>query len=260
MDRAKLYAALRRRDSGVFGTSLSQAQVRGVEAILNSCARNRVTDPHHVANILAQVYHETGGYMLPIKETVYASHKDKNPSDTKVIARLDNAWAKGQLSWVSTPYWRDGAFGRGPIQITHWDNYEKMGKRLGVDLRGNPDLALDPDIGADIAVVGMSEGMFTGKKLSDYSFPNALRASPKNHPRRIVNGRDGTDEDITEYHYAFVNAIREAGGAPLRDLSQSPAPDKPTAPTQRHTGRNMGLVGAAVAAIAAIIAKLAGVF
>ena len=54
MDRAKFFASLRRRESGVFGTSLSQPQVVGTEAILDSCIRNRVTNPHHVANILAQ--------------------------------------------------------------------------------------------------------------------------------------------------------------------------------------------------------------
>lgn len=194
-----------------FGGALSQPQVAGLNAILDAAQRHRVTDAHHVADILAQVHHETGGYMLGIKETVYASHADKNPSDAVVKSRLEAAWAKGQLSWVKTPYWRDGWFGRGPIQITHFDNYKKFAKRLGIPLTTNPSLALDPVHGADIAVVGMSEGLFTGKKLSDYKFPAALTAPSKSHPRRIVNGVDGTDSKIAASHGAFYSALVAAG-------------------------------------------------
>lgn len=235
MDRARFFTELRRRDSGVFGTSLTQPQVAGAEAILDSCQRNRVTDAHHIANILAQVYHETGGYMLPIKETVYASHKDKNPSDATVIARLESAWKKGQLSWVKTPYWRDGWFGRGPIQITHKANYEKMGKLLGVDLVRNPSLALDTKVGADIAVVGMSTGAFTGKKLSDYRFPSVLNAAWQDHPRRIVNGKDGTDAKISGYHRAFHAALIAAGYKPVSAPAPVPAPSQPKAPEPAPT-------------------------
>ncbi|MCB1484854.1 MAG: hypothetical protein KDJ17_08170 [Hyphomicrobiaceae bacterium] len=38
MDRAAFYASLRRKDSGVFGTSLSESQVKGMEGILDAFA------------------------------------------------------------------------------------------------------------------------------------------------------------------------------------------------------------------------------
>jgi predicted chitinase len=224
MDRAKFFAGLRSRDSGVFGTSLSQAQVDGTEAILDACIRHNVTDPHHVANVLAQVYHETGAHMLGIKETVMPGHKDKNPSDAVVKSRLETAWKAGKLPWVKTPYWRDGAFGRGPIMLTHWSNYEKFARRLGVPLRQKPELALDPKIGADIAVIGMAEGMFTGKKLAGYSFPAALDAIPAHNPRRIVNGQDGTDAAVARYHRAFHRALITAG------FGERQSPEDPVEP------------------------------
>lgn len=211
MNRAKFFAALRRRSSGVFGTSLSQPQVTGTEAILDSCIRYGVKAPHHVADILAQVYHETAGYMLGIKETVMPHHKDKNPSDATVIARLERAWKKGQLTWVKTPYWRDGWFGRGPIMTTHEDGYRRIGTAIGVDLVSDPNRILEPAIGAATAVVGMRDGVYTGKKLSDFAFPSALNNPPSKHPRRIVNGKDGTDGDIRDYHLAFYTALMEAG-------------------------------------------------
>lgn len=229
MNRAKLFAALRARGSGVFGTSLTTGQVQGVEALLDACARRGVTDAHHVANILAQVYHETGGRMLPVRET-FAD------SDAQAIARLEAAWKAGKLKWVKTPYWRDGGFGRGQIQLTNWPMYEKLGARLGLPLRTKPGLALDLKVGADIAVVGMSEGLFTGKKLSDYKFPAALAALPKNNPRRIVNGQDGTDESVAGYHRAFYSALMAAGysaqPSPPPAPAQEPATEAPVAPVE----------------------------
>ncbi|KQS84342.1 hypothetical protein [Rhizobium sp. Leaf383] len=211
IDRPALFAAVRKDDSGVFNRRLAQSQVEGVEAIMDSADRNGVFDINHIAQILAHVYHETGTYMLGIKETVMPSHTNKRPADSTVIQRLDKAFAAGQLPWVKTPYWRDGGFGRGPIQITHWSNYLKMGTALGVPLREHPELALDTKVGADIAVVGMAHGLFTGKKLSDYKFPAALDAAPDQHPRRIVNGKDGTDMKISGYHRGFHKALTAAG-------------------------------------------------
>ena len=207
----------------MFGPRLSQPQVTGIEAILDACFRYGVDDPHHVCYILANVYRETGGYMFPIKETVYASHKDKNPSDKTVIARLNKAYVAGKLPWVKNPYWENGWFGRGQLQITHKSNYEKMGKRLDVDLVSHPEKALDPNISADIAVVGMSEGLFTGKKLSDYKFPDDVENPPAENPRRIVNGKDGTDEQVAGYYRTFYAAMKYAGvGKEILEVAPTP--------------------------------------
>ena len=225
MDRTVFFGRVR---AGVFGGALAQPQVDGLNAILDAAARHGISTAHHLANILAQVHHETGGYMLGVKETVYPSHRDKNPSDATVIARLDAAFKKGQLSWVKTPYWREGWFGRGPVQITHEANYRKFEKRLGVPLTANPSLALDPKIGADIAVIGMAEGLFTGKKLADFSFPGALDASATSNPRRIINGVDGTDATVAKAHRAFFAALTAAGWKPERVVDPviaAPPPD-----------------------------------
>lgn len=42
--------------------------------------------------------------------------------------------------------------GRGPFQLTFRGNYEAIGKAIGQDLIGNPDLVNDPEIGAQTAV------------------------------------------------------------------------------------------------------------
>lgn len=223
MNRTAFYDAVR---ASLFGGVLTQPQVDGMDAILNSCARNHISDPHHISNILSNVHRETGGYMLGVKETVMSYHRDKNPSDKTVIARLDKAWRDGRLKHVSKPYWRDGGFGRGPIQVSHV-NYARIGKRLGVDLKRHPEKLLEPGIGADSAVIGMSEGIFTGKKLSDYNFPSDLGNSPRSNPRRIVNGRDGSDGEVAKSHRAFHAALISSGGTP-----SMPAEGKPTGKTK----------------------------
>lgn len=63
-------------------------------------------------------------------------------------------------------------YGRGYIQLTHKNNYKKATEYLksigiDIDLVANPEKAADPDIAAIIAIQGMKEGWFTGKKLSE---------------------------------------------------------------------------------------------
>ena len=47
--------------------------------------------------------------------------------------------------------------GRGPIQITGRANYEKYGKKLGIDLVKKPELAETPEVGVKIAILYWSD-------------------------------------------------------------------------------------------------------
>ena len=233
MNRKAFFDALRRRDSGLFGTSLSQGQVQGTEAILDEAER-RGTPLRHLAYILATDYHETGGQMQPVKETVYASSKDRNPSDETVIKRLDAAWKAGKLGSVKTPYWRKDAdgkswFGRGLVQITHEANYQKLSLLIGVDLVRNPSKALELSTAVQILFTGMELGSFTGKALSDYIGDG--RADYVG-ARRIVNGTDKAVL-IAGYAEAFEKALVAASysakKASTAGAEPTPAPAKPSA-------------------------------
>ena len=200
-----------------FGGRLSTEQVEGCEALLDACQREGVTDLRRIAYVFASVFHETGGRMVPVRETFATS-------DRQAMDRLDAAWRAGKLKWVKEPYWRDGWFGRGLIQLTHRANYVRMGRRLGVPLDTNPALALELDTGARIAVVGMNEGLFTGKRLADYF--NSETTDPVG-ARRIVNGTDKA-KLIAGYFEAFLGALQAADErTPLpKDISdEEAAPD-----------------------------------
>ncbi|WP_322884260.1 hypothetical protein U8C35_07840 [Sinorhizobium medicae] len=253
MNRSVFFTALRRRGSGVFGTSLSRQQVQGVEAILDEAER-RGTSMFHLSAILAEAYHETGGQMQPVKETVYASSKDRNPPDPVVIARLEKAFKAGNLPWVKTPYWREGWFGRGLIQLTHKANYDKFGvtKETALDLKTSVRVMFD----------GMEKGRFTGRKLADYDY--LVVANPPvpgfkyYSSRAIVNGDTPTvGIKIDAYGKAFEAALREAGYAARVPV---PAP-KPVEldPLPEPVSKSRGIAALILAALAAAGAWFASV-
>lgn len=191
----------------LFGGSLTSEQVAGIKEILDACQRHHVTDKRQIAYVLATAYHETGRRMTPVRETFA-------PTDAVAIARLDAAWAAGKLKQVSQPYWRENWFGRGYVQLTHRYNYERMGRRLNVDLIGDPGKAMNPRISADILVVGMKEGLFTGRKL--FEFFSDGKADWRD-ARRVVNGLDRAD-DIAGYAREFYAGLRAVGALPVKEI------------------------------------------
>lgn len=195
MTRQSFFDKIRRT---LFNGKLSQPQVTNIEILLDTWQKLVPNaDKRWVANSLAQIFHETGGRMEPVRETFAKS-------DAVAKSRLERAWLTGQLSWVKEPYWRDGWYGRGHIQLTHRANYLKMEKRTGYKLTENPDLMLDYKISAEVSLTGMIEGLFTGRKLSDYF--NSETDSPIN-ARRIVNGADGMSAHVSELHKKFLQAL-----------------------------------------------------
>lgn len=204
MDMTTFFAYARRAP---FGGRLSDGQVKGMKMLFEQWrfyGLFSLAPREYLAYALASEFRETGGRMQPVRET-FAS------SDAGAIKALDKAYAAGKLGQVGEPYWRkdkDGKswYGRGRIQITHKRNYEKLGERLGVDLVGNPDLALDPVISARITILGMLEGLFTGRKLSHYF--NGNKSDPVG-ARRIVNGTDKA-KLIAGYYQNFLDAINAA--------------------------------------------------
>ena len=144
---------------------LSDQQLASIYALVESFATFGDNDGRKLAYIIASCYHESR--LTPIKEYRAA----KNTS----------------LRAIQDRYWSTGYYGRGLIQITWRENYAKFSDLVGVDLEKYPDAALDTEIAAPIAVIGMMNGMFTGKSLDTYI--NEIRADYYN-ARKIVNPGD----------------------------------------------------------------------
>ena len=188
MDRARFYAALRRRDSGVFGTSLTQAQVDRLEAILTRLDAKRI-ELAQAAYILATAYHESDRFRTMEEYASGAAYEGR--------ATLGNTQPGDGKRFK----------GRGFVQITGRRNYTDWAKRLGVDLVGNPALAARIDHATTILIDGMMLGAFTGRKLPDY-----VIGTKKDYvgARRVVNGTDRATM-IAGYAQAFEKALAGAG-------------------------------------------------
>ena len=161
IDRKAFFEAVRARP---FGGKLAQSQVDGMCVLLDVWERDykgRVSLAQ-LAYCLATAFHETARAMQPVIETRQPGEA-ANPSVETAIARLERAYAAGRLAGVTWAYWRKDAqgkswLGRGPIQLTHKENYDKLGRVIGVDLVTNPDRALEPILGAHVLYAGMKIG------------------------------------------------------------------------------------------------------
>ena len=126
------------------GGILTPGQVEGMGFILDKLDQDGKFRLDDQAYMLATTFHETAAEMQPVRETLA-------PSDDEAIRRLDQAFAKGRMHWVTKPYWRkDSAgrswLGRGYVQLTHKANYQAMTKILDVDLVADPALAMTPEV------------------------------------------------------------------------------------------------------------------
>ncbi|WP_186307018.1 glycoside hydrolase family 19 protein [Mesorhizobium amorphae] len=223
MDRSRFYASVRARTSGVLGTSLSQAQVDGIEVVLDA-GQNAGLPLRHLACVLATAYHETGGKMQPVNENlnytsaarirqVWPARFTSNAAaipyvrNPQGLANRVYANRMGNGSESSGDGWRYR--GRALPQITGRENYTKASRLVGVDLIANPDRANDSAISARILIEGMRSGMFTGKRLSDYIAGDRVDYVGA---RAIINGDVGANgERVAGYAKAFEAALREAG-------------------------------------------------
>ena len=181
----------------LFSDRITQSQVDGLNFKLTAWEKSGLTDIRWLAYMLATSYHETAKTMQPIEE--YGKGRGK-PYGQKL--RHD----RKPYTFPDKLY-----YGRGDVQLTWYENYEAMGKLLGIPLLEQPELALKPDISAQIMIEGMTRGKsnrgdFTGVSLENYF--NATKDDPV-HARRIINGLDKANL-IATYHNKFLTAIKKA--------------------------------------------------
>lgn len=206
LDRKRFFDAIRPLFKG-----LSQSQVDGINRLLDAFLLHAlVLDRRHLAYILATSLHETGRRMQPVREGFAKT-------DAGARAAVANLFARGKISRnYALPNEAGRSFyGRGDVQLTHEDNYRRMGRLLGIDLADNPDLALVAAISARILIEGITRGLslkgdFTGRAIEDYIAGNRCDYVGA---RRTVNGTDKA-ETIAGYARRFEAALI-AGGMPL---------------------------------------------
>ncbi len=175
---------------GLFGRTLTQGQVDGMNVILAEWEDRGLTDLRWLAYMFATVKWETAHTMQPIEE--YGK-------------------GEGHTYGIPDPETGHAYYGRGFVQLTWKENYAKMSKLLGVDLVKNPDLALNELIATQILFEGMLKaesgvGDFTHRCLEQYF--NDTEEDWVN-ARRIINGTDKAQE-VANIAHKFYDALLKA--------------------------------------------------
>lgn len=212
---------------GLFGGHFTQPQIDGMTAILDSFERSLPQgDVRWLAYMLATTFHETARTMQPVREAFW----------------LSEDWRRRNLRYY--PY-----YGRGYVQLTWKENYERAGVVVGANLVSNPDLAMRPDIAAVVMLAGMTQGWFRRDNKGRHTLARYFSGST-NDPsgaREIINGKEFKTingvrtliaDVIARYHTAFLRALgaqapraktgfrlAPAAAPPVLDFVNAGAPD-----------------------------------
>ena len=204
-----------------FGGRLTQGQIDGINAILTEARRNGLTESP-TAYILATVFHETGGKMLPVRENMnYRAERIVEVFGAKHSAKV--SWAEAQKLAGNPQALAERVYGLGnPKKAKELGNVRKgdgfkfrgggMDQRTGarnysrVGLASDPDRVLQLDEAARVMIKDMIEGNYTGKKLSDYFRQG--HADPVG-ARAIINLTDKA-KLIAGYYKNILDAILAA--------------------------------------------------
>jgi hypothetical protein len=180
---------------------LSQSQVEGFELLFKAAS---ALPDRHKAYLLATAWHETARTMQPIYERGPKSYFNKY---------------EGRKDLGNTVKGDGYRFrGVGYVQLTGRRNFSVFSGLLGIDLLARPELAANPATAAKIMIMGMRDGLFTGKKMADFESFEGMR--------RVVNGTDRAD-DIAKIANKMLEAVMVAQIKPAAAVEPAPAPTTP---------------------------------
>jgi predicted chitinase len=217
-DRKTYFDSVR---ASLWGGSIdSERCVEGQEAILGEWEvqpwSEPMTDTRWLAYMLATTYHETSKEMWPIEEYNKGAGQPYGEKDPET----------GQTY-----------YGRGYVQLTWRDNYQRATSELGLkgeaDLEWHADMALEPQIAADIMFRGMDEGWFRSDSSGRQTLARYFSASIEDAytAREIINGDKQTVPSwsngvsignlIKGYYGKFLTALNDAA----TELPPEPEPE-----------------------------------
>jgi hypothetical protein len=196
--------------STLFHGAMTQSQVDGMNAILDAWeGAPWSSNLRHLSYPLATTAHETGFTMQPIEE--YGK-------------------GKGMTYGEPDPETGHAYYGRGFVQLTWADNYQRCDKELALEGEAScylhPELQLEAELAATTMFQGMEEGWFrsdaNGKQTLDRYFNDTRDDSYG--AREIINGDKhivpswsggvSIGNLIKGYHINFLAALEAAAEAP----------------------------------------------
>lgn len=176
---------------------------RNYSLIMKALASRGITDPKMALYAFATINVETSTFK-PIPE-----------------------WGRGEGRY-RTP--KGDYYGRGFIQLTWESNYWKAGNAIGVDLIRNPDLALNPEVAANIFAWFLTAGNHE-QRIRD-----ALDAGDLGAARAVVNGGTNGLQGFSEAYNKGLEVVQPLAPPPPVVVPAPapvlvPVPVVPAAPT-----------------------------
>ena len=187
--------------------------------------------PLRLAHFLTQVLHETGGLTV-LQESmryraariveIFGAHRSSARITPDEAARLAGderalamrAYGGGSLLGKKLGNTRpeDGwdFRGAGLLQITGRSCWARVGKRLGVDLVGDPSLALDPRYILEIAAIYWTSESATGRNLNDVADTGDIVAVS----RGVNGGTNGLADRRSQFAAVWREVARATDTAP----------------------------------------------
>lgn len=156
--------------------SLTESKIQQYELPLNyAMLKFGITTPKRQAAFLAQIYHESGG--LKYWEELASGKAYENRKDLGNVNKGDGVRYKG----------------KSPIQLTGRLNYREFGKKLGVKLEENPELAKEPKTGFLISAL-----FWSARGLNLVADTSTIE-SFKRITRLINGGYNGLDDRLQHW-------------------------------------------------------------
>jgi hypothetical protein len=197
-------------------TAYDLTREQSVDLIVKTALEYGITDKRQIAYMLASAEYETGNFRT--------AFEDDGPNQARI-----RGYSGGEND-----------YGRGYVQATHDHRYAAIDNALGHNgqLIADPDLAArDANLGAQLLVVGMSRGIYTGVGLDRYINANGADYLGA---RAIVNGND-KDSLIASYAERWerdlpqiIDCVQRDGITP-RAMPGSPFADGQLSVNERGT-------------------------
>jgi predicted chitinase len=202
------------------------------DQLIKAMDEGGITDAKSKAALMANMDHESGGFTRKEENLNYSAKRLREvfpkyyKTDEDARADAGNAEAIGNKVYggrMGNVNPGDGYKfrGRGDTQLTGRAQYEAMGKKLGVDLVNNPELAADPKYSAKIAVANWKSS----------GADRLAQAGDMTGARKRINGGTNGLEDVNSKYDAYLAQAKAGDLTPTRRADEL----KVAAPTGVNT-------------------------
>lgn len=214
--------------------------------LLKTAIDSGITSPAELANIMGNAHVETGGFSRMHENFRYRSAKAivavvSSADDRFTWEQIEDAVASKDPKRVATVMYEgrrdlgntqpgDGwnFHGRGYFQYTGRHNYAEYGRKFGVDLTGNPDIAAEPQIAATLAIAYWKNKVPQNMREDVVSAARIINGGDNGKAQRIVASRQW-EEIITPQ---LVQDLRQGRISPAHFAVSQRNVDGPAKPVE----------------------------